>query len=72
MHILNKDSKLQRYFMKSAIAKSVTILSLVTLAMWAGYVMMIEGAPKRVGMIKVLIVRCSDVMPECLRTGCGN
>ena len=30
--------------------------------------MMIKGVPNRVGMIKVLIVECSDAMTGCLRT----
>ena len=35
----------------------------MTLAMWAGYVMMLEGVPNRIGAIKVLIV---EWMMQCL------
>ena len=34
---------------------------------------MIEGVPNRVGVIKVLMVKCGDViMTRCPRIGCGD
>ena len=46
--------------------------NLMTSVMLAEYAMMFKGMPDRVGMIKGLIVRCSDVMTRCLRTGHGD
>ena len=45
VHILNKNSVGQRYFMKTRIIKGVTILNPVTSVMWARYAMMIDKCP---------------------------